>query len=128
LLAEDNLFNAEWGRAALEHLHCQVRVARDGQAVVAEVEAEAFDLILMDRRMPNVDGLEATRVIRWIEAWDERDRTPIVAVTASVMPQEVAQCLAAGMDDVLAKPFMLNQLSDMLDKWLDTRPCRMQDD
>lgn len=117
LLAEDDDSNALLADAALRHFRCEVRLVSDGAAAVAAAKQESFDVIFMDYHMPVLDGLNATHEIRSFEAEQRRQRTPIVAITASAMPAERAQCLAAGMDDVLIKPFVLNELERMLRRW-----------
>ncbi len=86
---------------------------------------ETFDLVIMDCHMPEMDGLEATRRIREKESADSdldekglRRRTPIVALTAHAMKGDREQCLAAGMDDYLSKPFNQEQLVEVLKRWL----------
>lgn len=117
LLAEDDDSNALLADAALRHFRCEVRLVNDGAAAVAAATQEPFDLIFMDYHMPVLDGLHATHAIRCFESENRRQRTPIVAITASAMPAERQQCLAAGMDDVLVKPFVLNELERMLRRW-----------
>jgi CheY-like chemotaxis protein len=121
LLAEDDDSNALLADAALRHFRCEVRLVNDGAAAVAAASEEAFDLIFMDYHMPVLDGLHATHAIRQFEASHRQRRTPIVAITASAMPAERQQCLAAGMDDVLVKPFVLNDLAQMLRRWAGRR-------
>jgi CheY-like chemotaxis protein len=78
----------------------------------------SFDVIFMDWHMPDMDGLKATLVMRTLEqAQPHRQRTPIIAVTASAMPGDRDACLAAGMDDYLAKPCALGELETLLDRW-----------
>ena len=122
LLAEDDASNALLADAALRHFHCEVQLVNDGEAAVAAAKREAFDLIFMDFHMPVMDGLQATHAIRASEAAQQRTRTPIVAITASAMPAERDHCLAAGMDDVLVKPFALGDLEQMLLRWAAPRP------
>jgi CheY-like chemotaxis protein len=117
LLAEDNNSNALLADAALRHFHCEVHLVNDGAAAVEAARQHVFDLIFMDYHMPVLDGLHATHAIRHFEAQQRRPRTPIVAITASAMPSERQQCLAAGMDDVLVKPFILKELERMLRRW-----------
>jgi CheY-like chemotaxis protein len=117
LLAEDDDSNALLADAALRHFHCEVRLVNDGAAAVAAAKQEKFDVIFMDYHMPVLDGLHATHEIRSFETQQQRQRTPIVAITASAMPAERQQCLAAGMDDVLVKPFVLKDLERMLRRW-----------
>jgi CheY-like chemotaxis protein len=121
LLAEDNASNALLADVALRHFHCDVTLVNDGKSAVAAAEREAFDLIFMDFHMPMMDGLQATHAIRAFEVAQQRARTPIVAITASAMPSERDQCLAAGMDDVLVKPFALGDLEHMLLRWAGPR-------
>ena len=114
LVAEDNPVNQEVARAYLEELGCSVRVVEDGRAALEALACGAFDLVLMDCQMPEMDGLTATRRLRAIEREGSTRRTPIVAVTASAFASDRADCLAAGMDDFLSKPFGASQLAEVL--------------
>ncbi|MFH1842380.1 MAG: two-component regulator propeller domain-containing protein [bacterium] len=116
LVVEDNPVNRKVAKLMLESLGCQVDLARDGAMGVQEALARPYDLILMDVQMPEMDGYEATQHIRAQEPADER--VPIVAMTANAMPHHRTECLAAGMDDYLAKPLRSEQFADMLEKWL----------
>ncbi len=120
LLAEDNPVNQEVTVSMLRLLGCTVDVARDGRKAVEAVGRGGYDLVLMDCQMPEMDGYEATRVIRATET----SRIPIVALTANAMEGDRNRCLAAGMDDHLAKPFLISQLGEILATWLPgrTRP------
>ncbi len=101
----------------LAHLGIEARPASSGQEALAAVRGASFHLILMDCQMPDIDGLEVTRTIRKFE--EDLDRhTPIIALTAGAMTGDQEACLAAGMDDYLAKPVDIRQLSQKLDKWL----------
>ena len=104
LLAEDNEINAELGVQYLEDLQCQVEVAGNGRLAVECFEEGQFDLIFMDCHMPEMDGLEATRVIRKIEQERGLPRTPIIALTANAFEKDRRECQAAGMDDFITKP------------------------
>lgn len=110
LLAEDNEINALVARKHLERLGAAVVHASDGADAVALAEMAArgerppFDLMLLDLRMPRLDGLEAARRIRLIESESGGARARILALSASVFPDTGSACRAAGMDDVLAKP------------------------
>lgn len=117
LLAEDDEANAAYAEAALCHFNCRVQAVSDGVAAVCAARGDLFDIILMDFHMPGMDGHEATRDIRALESRERRRRTPIVAITASAMPDERRRCLEAGMDDVLIKPFMLAELGRVLRDW-----------
>ena len=126
LLAEDNPVNREVAEAMLARYGVAVRVATNGAEAVDAVARHACDLVLMDCQMPEVDGFAAARAIRDQENADHARfakssgsaRLPIVALTANAMTGDRERCLAAGMDDYLAKPFSAEQLGDMLEKWL----------
>ena len=130
LLVEDNEINALLARRILESSGCVVEHRLDGQAAVACVKETfdgtrpAFDLVLMDINMPRLDGVEATRAIR--VAHQEIVRSagpqvpacpPIISLTANAFPEDRARCIAAGMDDYLAKPFDANDLKMLLNVW-----------
>jgi len=102
LLVEDNEINTLLTKTLLGEVGCQVDCVVNGALAVAAVEAEAYDLILMDMQMPVMDGLEATRRIRQIEG--PASRTPIIAMTANAMQSDQEACFAAGMDDFVSKP------------------------
>lgn len=102
LLADDHALNREVSRLMMEASGCQLAVVGDGQAAVDAVQAGEFDVIVMDVRMPGVDGLEATRLIRQLDG--SRARTPIIALTADALPKDVARCHDAGCDMHLPKP------------------------
>ncbi|MGI9595411.1 MAG: ATP-binding protein, partial [Acidimicrobiales bacterium] len=119
LVAEDNAVNCELARRQLELLGCDVAIATDGRAAVEAAASTSFDAILMDWHMPEMDGLDAARAIRAMEAATNRQYSvPIVAVTANVMPSHRQQCIEAGMNDFLAKPFTRDQLRNTLEPWL----------
>jgi CheY-like chemotaxis protein/nitrogen-specific signal transduction histidine kinase len=102
LVAEDNMINQVVAVSLLAHLGCTVDVASDGREAVRRWSDGAYDLILMDCQMPDMDGYEATRAIRAAES--DGARIPIVALTANALAEDRAACLAAGMDDHIAKP------------------------
>jgi len=114
LLVEDRPVNVEVCVAMLESMGCTVEIATDGLRALDRHASGKFGLILMDCQMPEMDGYQATAEIRRREALSNR-RTPIIAVTG-IGARE--QCLAAGMDDYLAKPYTLDQLKAMLTIWL----------
>jgi CheY-like chemotaxis protein len=114
LLVEDNPINQRVGIGMLEKLGHVVHLARDGAEGAAAARRGTFDLILMDVQMPGVDGLEATQQIRAHERSSGIRRAPIYALTASVMSEERAACLQAGMDRVLEKPLTLDVLERAL--------------
>jgi CheY-like chemotaxis protein/HPt (histidine-containing phosphotransfer) domain-containing protein len=124
LLVEDNPVNQELALHMLEHLGCRASVARHGREALAALDGEAFDAVLMDCQMPEMDGYEATAAIRIREAAQgpETRRTPIIALTAGAVEGDRDKCLAAGMDDYLSKPFSLEQLERTLRRWLPSVP------
>jgi len=104
----------------LEALGCRVQLVGNGLEAVQALSRSGFDLILMDCQMPEMDGYQATDLIRDSEraAGTEAGRVPIVALTAHAMEGAREKCLAAGMDDYLAKPFSQDQLGEVLGRWL----------
>jgi signal transduction histidine kinase/CheY-like chemotaxis protein len=113
LLADDNAVNQTVAKRMLEKLGYVVTLAGNGKEALDSFKARrqasrAFDLVLMDVQMPEMDGLEATRAIREWEAG--KPRTPVIALTAHAMASHRAECLAAGMDSYITKPLQLNQL------------------
>jgi CheY-like chemotaxis protein len=117
LVAEDNPVNVEVAREYLAALGCEVTTVADGREAVAAYRAKRFDLVLMDCQMPEMDGLEATRRIRQLETEEGRPRTVVIAVTANAFAEDRDQCLEAGMDDYMSKPFSEAQLGEMLARW-----------
>ena len=97
---------------------CEVVEAADGDEAIDIAGTQAFDLILMDVRMPRVDGLTATRAIRALAG--PGARVPILAVTADAMPEDAARCIAAGMDAHLAKPISHHALYAAMERLLAT--------
>lgn len=117
LLAEDNPVNQRVMVAFVKKLGYSVSLANDGREVLEKFEADGADLILMDCNMPDLDGLEATRRIRQLEQERGLPRTPIVAVTAHASGSSARECLAAGMDDHIAKPIIFDDLREAMAKW-----------
>ena len=111
LLAEDNLINQKVALQILRVLGYRADVAQDGEEVLKLLETQSYDLILMDVQMPNLDGLEATRIIR--ERYHERN-IHIVAMTANAISSDRENCLASGMDDYLSKPISILELTRVL--------------
>ncbi|MHB8898965.1 MAG: response regulator [Thermoguttaceae bacterium] len=113
LLAEDSLVNQKLAVALLERQGHRVTVAGTGRDAVAAMESHAFDLVLMDVQMPEMDGLEATARIRACEKGTGR-HVPIIAMTAHALKGDRELCLAAGMDDYLSKPIRTQELFQKL--------------
>ncbi|MFC4443964.1 PAS domain-containing hybrid sensor histidine kinase/response regulator [Caulobacter henricii] len=116
LLVEDNAVNRELIRTMLEPFGITIETANDGVAGVEAMRQGSFDLVLMDVQMPGMDGLTATRRIRAMTDMPG-SRTPIVAMTANVLPEQVANCIAAGMDDHLGKPINPTKLLETVARW-----------
>ena len=111
LVVDDNEVNALVAQAMLERLGVETTHASDGQAALNLMQRQPFDLVLMDCRMPLLDGWQATR------AWRQQEqhlRLPIVGVTANVSSEDRANCLQSGMDGFLGKPYLMHELVAVL--------------
>ncbi|CAM3841827.1 Autoinducer 2 sensor kinase/phosphatase LuxQ [Pseudomonas reidholzensis] len=115
LLVEDNPVNQSVIEAMLRSLGFEVSVALDGVQAVEQVDQQRFAAVLMDCRLPRVDGYEATRRIRLLA---HGGALPIIALTASALQGDRERCLAAGMNDYLSKPFKRTDLQRVLQRWL----------
>ena len=114
LLAEDNAVNQKLALALLDRLGYSADVASNGREALEALERQTYDVVLMDIQMPELDGLEASR--RICERWPADARPRIVAMTANAMPEDREACLAAGMDDYVAKPIRPEVLAEALRK------------
>jgi PAS domain S-box-containing protein len=114
LLAEDNRVNQMVALKMLQRLGAVVDVAGTGRAAIDLVAKQPYDIVLMDVHMPEMDGLEATAIIRELPS---QMNLPIIALTASVLPEEQKRCADSGMNDFLAKPLDLAALEQTLRKW-----------
>ncbi len=124
LLVEDNPVNQSVIEAMLRSLGLEVSVAHDGAQAVEQVSQQHFAAILMDCRLPQVDGYEATRRIRRLP---NGGQLPIIALTANALQGDRERCLAAGMDDYLSKPFRRTDLQRVLQRWLPGRTAATGD-
>jgi len=118
LLVENDAINREVALRMLERLGFVVYTAENGLEAVSAEEGTDFDLILMDNQMPVMDGLTATRRIREAEGRAGRARVPIIALTAGSAPSDRDECLRAGMNDYLSKPFRLGELYEVITRAL----------
>jgi CheY-like chemotaxis protein len=114
LVADDAEVNREVADAALQRLGIRAEFVENGRQAVNAVMSKRFDLVLMDGSMPELDGFEATRMIRGWESTQSRARTPIVALTAHVVGTAADAWRDAGMDGVLHKPFTLAQMASVI--------------
>ncbi len=115
LVVEDNLVSQKVATRLLEKMRISVEIAVDGNEAVAKSADHKYAVILMDCQMPNMDGFEATKIIRDREQPGEH--VPIIAMTASAMKGDKERCLAAGMDDYLSKPVKWESIREMMERW-----------
>lgn len=115
LLVEDNAINRELAMELLHGAGLAVEVAENGSEAVAMAQVRIYDVVLMDIQMPVMDGLQATRLIRALPAWQS---IPILAMTANAFADDRSACKAAGMDDFIGKPVDPDMLYAMIYKWL----------
>jgi two-component system, sensor histidine kinase and response regulator len=121
LIVEDNAVNQKVALRMLSALGYHAEVAADGRAALAALRRRRYALVLMDAQMPEMDGMQTTRLIRQAQAAGEEGfpaRLPIIAMTANAMPGDREACLDAGMDDYLAKPVRQQALRNMLNRFL----------
>lgn len=112
LLVEDNELNQLVAENSLKHYNCLVTKADNGRIAVELLQKEKFDIILMDIQMPEMDGIEATQILRK----DMGIQTPIIALTANAFKSEIDKCISTGMDDYITKPFAEESLITIIDK------------
>lgn len=114
LLAEDNIFNQTVAVEVLRSRGCDVTVAANGREAVEAFTSQPFDVILMDLQMPEMDGFEATRIIR---ANETSGRIPIIAQTAHAFAEDRDRCMGAGMDEHISKPIRIAELMAVLERF-----------
>ncbi len=121
LVAEDNPINQRVAHAMIKKQGYQVDIVANGQETIEALRLIPYDLVLMDCQMPEMDGFEATRLIRRAESKVLNCNIPIIAMTASAMKGDKEKCLQAGMNDFIAKPVRMIELERMLAAWLGER-------
>lgn len=118
LIAEDNLVNQKVVSEMLSTMGCTSYVVENGNAAIAALLTEHYDLVLMDAQMPVMDGYEATRLIRKGQAGEDNKMIPILATTANAIKGDIELCLEAGMNDYISKPISYNDLAFKIGKWM----------
>jgi CheY-like chemotaxis protein len=118
LLVEDNFVNQRVALYMLAKLGFEVDVAKNGREAVDKLIATPYALVLMDCQMPEMDGFEATKLVRDAGSPALDRSIPIIAMTANAFPEDRARALACGMNDFLSKPVDQLTLSAMIEKWL----------
>jgi PAS domain S-box-containing protein len=116
LVADDNKLNQQVARLLLEALDIQVEVVENGMEAVAAFDGSQFDLVFLDCQMPELDGYAATRIIKRLQE-QRAEKTPIIAMTANALEGSREDCLAAGMDDYMAKPIAPGELERVVKAW-----------
>ena len=114
LLAEDNVVNQKLATRLLQRLGAEVQVVDNGVAALNALREADFDAVLMDCQMPQMDGYEATRLLRSAEGRVKNPAIPVIALTAHALATDRAKCLAAGMNDYLTKPISPTHLRQAL--------------
>ncbi len=120
LLAEDNQINAILTTALVRKAGHHIDTVTNGRDVLEALDGKSYDLILMDMRMPDLDGLETTRIIRSRD--DAKGSVPIIGLTANAMEEDRRRCFKAGMDDFLTKPVEALDLTRAMNHWTNTAP------
>jgi len=115
LLAEDNTVNQKVATMMLESLGCRIAIAANGKEAVRMLDEASYDLVFMDCEMPEMDGFEATALIRG--RVDDKARLPIIAVTAQATQGDRERCLERGMDDYISKPVQTKAFAAALERW-----------
>ncbi len=121
LLAEDNIVNQQVALGILKNLGLHGEVAADGAEVLKALQANTYDIILMDIQMPKMDGIQTTRAIREGRAGETAKAVHIIAMTAHAMQGDREMCMEAGMNDYISKPVEPLALADALNRWLKER-------
>ena len=116
LVVEDNEVNQLVASGMLQNIGCEITLAENGQIALDILQDNKFDIVLMDVNMPVLNGCDAT--IQFRENEEDSEHTPVIALTANVLPEDVASYFEAGMDDHISKPFTANMLREKFAKWI----------
>jgi CheY-like chemotaxis protein len=116
LVVDDHPTQRQLFKLVAETLGVEAKIVSSCEEALDALTEKKYDVVLMDWQMPDTDGLACTALVRNQER-DEKSRTPIVAVTAHVLPGDREKCLAAGMDDYLGKPFTIAELKETIYRW-----------
>jgi CheY-like chemotaxis protein len=114
MVVEDNVSSQKVTLQMLRKLGYRADVAASGREALEALERQPYDIVLMDVRMPDMDGLEAARAIR--DGWPPEDQPRIIAITAYALEGDRERCLEAGMDDYISKPITFKDLRSIMDK------------
>jgi len=125
MLVEDHRANRELGVKLLENFGCRPTAVRNGEEAIETVKKQTFDLILMDCQMPEMDGFEASSLLRQMKKRGEIPDTPIIALTANAMKGDREKCLESGMNDYITKPLRKTTLRNALMQWLPPKGKRV---
>jgi CheY-like chemotaxis protein len=118
LVVEDNPVNQKVAQAMLRKMGFKADIVAGGQAGINALQMITYDMVLMDCHMPEMDGYEATRIIRNRESGAINPSIPIIAMTAATMQGDREKCIQSGMNDFIAKPVLIAELAEMLARWL----------
>ena len=125
LVAEDNSISTKVIRGMLGKLNLEPDTASNGEEALQAMKAQRYDLVLMDCEMPILDGFSATQQLRAWEAANQRQRTPVVALTAHILAEHKERARLAGMDGHMAKPVELSQLRELIQYWANHREAKV---
>jgi CheY-like chemotaxis protein len=128
LVAEDNSISTKVIRGMLGKLNLQPDTASNGEEALTAMKAQRYDLVLMDCEMPVMDGFSATEHLRAWEAQEQRQRTPVVALTAHILSEHKERAKLVGMDGHMAKPVELSNLRELVEHWVAERNARRQEE
>ncbi len=124
LLADDNAINQKVGVSVLQKLGYSADIVSNGREVIEALEKASYDIVLLDVQMPEMDGLEAARII--CQRWPQSRRPRIIAMTGNALLGDREKCLEAGMDDYISKPVRIGDLQSALERWA-TRLVKQSD-